>query len=543
MSGTPPDERRRLPGSPAILVALGLLSAVLLATAAVANSGQLNPDAVVYLRFAQYAIAGRFDLMISGAYSFLLSVILAPLLAAGIDPLGAARIGMALSGALFWAGSVYVAEALETRPPIPILTALVVGLAVVPWSIENITPDLLEDGLLLFAFGTVAARDWPERRSRQVIAGLLFGLAYYAKAIALPLAVLLSGSVAFLRATSRDGDRKMLWRALVTTLGVCGLVVAPWILILSLKYGYPTFGTSGRMAHALVGPPDIDRRSPTLLGFRTPEPGRLCWGEDATVLPWRDWSAFDSRAYAEHQLRLLSNNRKTIFSFYRQADRLQLGFWMSAGLAVLVAAAARVRRWRPGRVVVVPWLVAAIYLPVYAGAPRYFWIAYPFLFLAAASIAAFRSEAASPARRGVAGGALAIVAVSFLLPVRPALILALRGESNPAVTAARRAAARLSALHLGGAVAGSGDIAGGMSGLYLAFFLDQPWVGDRPDPDSEAWFRSGAALVVAPPDGPLGRALKRDPRFRDLTRTVFGRQEGSTPIEIFRIEPPAPERS
>jgi hypothetical protein len=522
-------------------VAIAIAVGVLLFLAAVRNAGQFNPDAVIYLRFAQYLLHGRFGLVASGAFAPLFSCLIAPFLALGIEPLLAARFALAACGFLFFAGSVYASRALGTPRAVPIAAAGVVGLAVVAFTVTTITADLLVDSLLLFGFGLIAGPPWPERRGRQVLAGLVFALAYFAKAVALPLTVLLVAVVTALRAWSDDGKRRALIHAFATTLLVCGLAIVPWVLILSVKYGRLTVATSSRMAHAVMGPRDVDRRSPILLGFRPPEPGRLTWGEDASILPWRDWSPFQSRVYAAHQLRLISTNRKNIFGFYKDWDQLHLGFWGSAVFAVLALVAPAIRSWRPSRGSFVPWLLAGVYLLAYAGEPRYFWLAYPFLFLSPAAIAAYAPSPSKPARRLLAVGALALVVVSFLVPVRPALASALRPKQpNPAVAAARLAASRLQAAGLAGPVAGSGDIEGEMAGLYLSFFLNQPFYGDCPDTDPEEWARSGASLIVARRDGPLAKALAGDPRFRSLNKDLFGVDEKTLPIEVYRIDAPVP---
>ena len=73
------------------------LYAVVLGVAAARNVDRLNPDAIAYLRIAHYAATGQLDLMISGCWGPLLSWLIAPLLAVGVDSLVAARVVLALS--------------------------------------------------------------------------------------------------------------------------------------------------------------------------------------------------------------------------------------------------------------------------------------------------------------------------------------------------------------------------------------------------------------------------------------------------------------
>src|ERR1041385_9192010 len=75
-----------------------------LAAAGWINRQALNPDGVAYMRIASYYAAGRTDLAISGYWGPLLSWLLVPWLKAGVSPVIAARIVMALSETYFlWA--------------------------------------------------------------------------------------------------------------------------------------------------------------------------------------------------------------------------------------------------------------------------------------------------------------------------------------------------------------------------------------------------------------------------------------------------------
>ena len=84
------------------------VQAVLLVVAAVRNVHQLNPDAVAYMRIAGYYAGGQWDLAVTGYWGPLLSWLMVPLLKAGMAPLVAARVVMALSGVVFLCGAVAV---------------------------------------------------------------------------------------------------------------------------------------------------------------------------------------------------------------------------------------------------------------------------------------------------------------------------------------------------------------------------------------------------------------------------------------------------
>lgn len=182
-----------------------------------------------------------------------------------------------------------------------------------------------------------------------------------------------------------------------------------------------------------------------------------------------------------------------------------------------------------------PWLVAAVYLPTYAGVSRFFWIAYPTLFLSAAAMAIPWSAAASDVRRRLSVAFLCMITAAFIFRMLPEVRTAFAGPSDSAVEAARAAAPRLRALGLSGPVAGAGELDGGLAGLYLAFFLNQPFLGDYPKPEPDVWFHSGGALIVAPSNGVLTRVLSRDVRFRNLNPLLFGPRAAAFPIDVFQV--------
>jgi hypothetical protein len=147
------------------------------------------------------------------------------------------------------------------------LAVLTTALFTVDWSIHAITPDLLMGGLLLLALSKTI-----ETSSNAAIAGFFYGLAYLAKAVALPISVGLNCRCPCLHDWPTCQVRNQ-GRWLEFFLGAA-LVALPWILLLSLHYGTPTFSTAGSINHAIVAPggpvPNWFIRS-----FHVPSPGRL----------------------------------------------------------------------------------------------------------------------------------------------------------------------------------------------------------------------------------------------------------------------------
>lgn len=106
--------------------------------------------------------------------------------------------------------------------------ALAAGASVL-WSVEYISPDLLVSGLICLAVGEVSSARWAESWKTAVLAGVLWGGAYLAKAVAFPLAFGMSGLLALLWCARQPGRWRQIARQLLVTLSAFLLVASPWI--------------------------------------------------------------------------------------------------------------------------------------------------------------------------------------------------------------------------------------------------------------------------------------------------------------------------
>jgi hypothetical protein len=562
------------PGLGQVLVVLAVLS-VLLVAAGWQNRDNLNSDAIAYLRLASYYAHGQTELMVSGYWGPLLSWLAAVPLKFGCAPLPAGRIVMGLSAVVFSLGSLVLLRSLALSASAVLAGFILAAGASVLWSVENISPDLLVAGLIGLAMGRMVSPSWLGQRRSAAMAGLLWGLAYLAKAVALPLAFGISVCLAGLWCLSQPASWQAIRRQFATTILAFLLVAAPWIGVLSVKYGHLTFSTSARIAHAVAGPPDVDRYHPSMRTFHRPEPGRLTSWEEPSRMPYRFWSPLASRACLQHQFQLIGHNLRTILSFFADFDRLHLG------LVALLGCAAVFLRQRPRHVqqrwcwMPLPLVcLAGVYLPVCVQVvdQRYFYAAYPILFGSAAgfldwmlrkiasagSLAAPRAaplpcpaKAASPPseKRISPGGPLAaqpsglicraawvLLVGSFAIPVILGLVVALQGVPDPASACAHALAARLRRANLAAPIAGSGLVAGGRAGLYTAYLLNQPWYGDELNSTAEGYQRSGAKLVIVNRRQPVVKELEESPLFRNLDDRLFASPEEAAqcPSQVFQ---------
>jgi hypothetical protein len=187
-----------------------------------------------------------------------------------------------------------------------------------------------------------------------------------------------------------------------------------------------------------------------------------------------------------------------------------------------------------------------VYLPAYLELvdQRYFHAALPLLFAAAALAAEWLKDFL--VERSPALGRLVwpLVLISFAaLPVVNGFS-ALQGGTNPAALVARTAADGIANTGRPGPIAGSGLLAGDRTGVFTAFFLDEPWYGDKPGATVDEFAASGARWVMVQARRPVGTQLAADPRFIERTREVLKELDLPNPEQFLRVfektTPPPP---
>jgi len=539
------------------------VQAVLLAVAAGRNLHQLNPDAIAYCRIAGYYAGGQWELAVTGYWGPLLSWLMVPLFKLGCAPLVAQRVVMAVAGVVFLCGAVAVFRAFRL-PRVALLTGAWIAMGwSVFWSVRNITPDLLMAGLVALAVGATveallapcrrlavaapadgqsegtatASRRHGDAKRRAIAAGVWWGLAYLAKAVALPLAGLTTAGLALFALSGRGELRRELAQRLGWVWLGTVLVAGPWMAVLSLHYGKFTFSTTGPIAHALAGPGEQSRYHPAMVTLHQPDAGRVTQWEEPSRMAYRYWSPFASGESFRHQLAVVARNAATLTEWLwgmrwlagaddpRGAARLLPGFdLLGLSLAGVVGGAVGLlaHRRRPGcrrwSWAVVPVLgLGGLYLPFFVMAEdnRYFHAALPFVWVLVIGAWGWVSRGQEWARR-IRPTVFRVAAWAFLIPPVLWLGVALYGIPNAASHAAHELATQLKAGGHHGPVAGSGLLPGGRAGLYTAFLLDGRWLGDDAQAGPVAFAAAGARVVVLRRDSRQAGAFMGDPRWRSV---------------------------
>ncbi|MDP7048530.1 MAG: hypothetical protein QF721_03675 [Verrucomicrobiota bacterium] len=500
------------------------------------NLPRLNTDAIAYMRVAEYWSVGNFEYAVNGYWGPMLSWLIVPFLWLGVEPLLSGKLAMLISGMIFFHGSLFLVRAVGLRLHDELIVAWVLALTIPGWMSDHVTPDLLVAGLMAFALGQAMSSDWLIDRRRALGSGATWGLAYLAKAVALPVGVVVSVLLAICWRLGKAENREAAWRQLGQALGLFLLVSLPWMVILSMKYDKPTFSTSGAIAHAIVGPGN-DRPAPHPFGstIYKPEPGRVTAWEDPSRMDYDYWSPFASGENFSHQLSLISRNAKTVFKFLASFDGVGvlLG-WFGVATMVLVLAlvvkSPRSKNWLVDRwrwVVLPLFCLGGVYLPVYVMPvdQRYFYLFLP-LFL----VLALGQAGITLAKQRSVAWACALL---FLLP------LALRKPIQPgAGVFAQDLTKRMEKAGMVGPIVGSTFFSseGHRLGLYVAWHLGQAWHGDVPTGKLEAFQNSGAKYTIAIPGSLLAGQMEADPFFRNVSGSLVGEPI----LQVYEILPGQP---
>jgi hypothetical protein len=128
-----------------------------------------------------------------------------------------------------------------------------------------------------------------------------------------------------------------------------------------------------------------------------------------------------------------------------------------------------------------------------------------------------------------------LIMASFTAPALLPLPTTLRGHANQGVYA-HALAQKLQTAGISGPLAGVANV----RGMYIAFFMKQPWYGSEENPTPARLKASQATLIVVPRNSPLLATLDHETGFQDLDRVLFvsEAEAGPFPWKLYRITVP-----
>jgi hypothetical protein len=246
-----------------------------------------NIDGISYISIARQYAHGQLDTAINGYWSPLISWMLAPFIAVGIDGqlafmivnVVAAVVGTGLGSLLVWR---------TTRGHL-FATAVFMFTSFVFYAgnLPTLTPDLLVVTwviVFVYTLTVLAHRLDPGTTRQRILGGALLGvicaLGYFTKLFLMPVFVLVIIVVLVVRAR---GHVRPAFVTMGSAAVVVALVIAPWSMVLSNAYGTFTLGTSFTVNVESKFEPAIEEDAvPTTVLSTPPNENAISFGEDRT---------------------------------------------------------------------------------------------------------------------------------------------------------------------------------------------------------------------------------------------------------------------
>jgi hypothetical protein len=548
----------RLVGAASMLAAYAALAAYMIWL----SRNQVNPDGVAYIRIAQYYAGGRLELAVNSYWSPLLSWMLVPAIYAKANPLWTFKVIQAVLGLCFALASVGLTKKLGCEIP-PWLTASLGLLLALPMVFGPVTPDLLLTVLLTWVFLRVLRLVHGTSPKDAFATGLLAGLCYLAKAYALPFFLLLlvpTYAISYITCRRRNTLR---------SLGVClaglALTAGPWILIISVHDGAPTFSSVSHLARAW-SPTSLRGQVPVPSSLlQAPRQGRLTSWENPTEIPydWPTWSPLDGWTGVKTQVANVICSAPAAIKCLQEVDFLGLllgGYFLAVVLTLS-------RRTVFPREMTASWTWACIAVPLFVSGytlllvkDRYLW---PVRGLLLALVTNAAAVLITPARRSIVRESRgpdyerpsqgwskpsgALLFLLFVLSLSYSLLLAVGLWRGPSGQAARfngikDMAAKLPVMDQIACNRGAWQ-----HGLCVAFWRQARFLGefaaDSPEVIADQLHPFGATHVLILNDEALSRKLDGSPLYcrigsyigagGSLTLSVFAPASASAGTAVY----------
>jgi MFS family permease len=282
----------------------------------------LNPDGLSLLRLSGYIVEGNFIQSIASGWSPLITWLIAPFIFFGFDGLTAARIAIAFCGAGLLLCSWLLASRFNLSENNKFIALLIVALLTSFWTIQFIAADVLIAALTLLYIYLVTDPAILNNRRAPFICGIVGGISYLAHHYAFPFFLAHFLSILLMKGyIDRDREGFPVKKILISWgLGIAGfaIIASIWIGTVSVRYGKFTISSKGPIAHAAMGPKDVDRRPPHFYGGLNKPKNKYSIHvfEDPSGLEFKTWSPFESKEYFIHQLKLIKDNAVDILNHF-----------------------------------------------------------------------------------------------------------------------------------------------------------------------------------------------------------------------------------
>lgn len=268
----------------------------------------LQNDTTSYLSIAAKYVRGDIAGAINAYWGPMYSWLIAVLMGVGIDPLVAVRLINIAAGL----GVIVIVESFRTmlnlRTDVRKTVLVTSAILVLMYALDMATPDLLLT-LLLLGYVRITLRPNSMKPTSAVAAGVIAGVAYLTKSVALPFFLVHWTGLCIARGLNNRSMIRSVLMSYVLGIAACLVIAAPWIYAISRKHGAPTFGESAHFIHATMNPLKENEVPMNVRGLLPPpnETAVSVW-EDPTTMEYADWSPLSSRSAMIDQVRIIVLN-------------------------------------------------------------------------------------------------------------------------------------------------------------------------------------------------------------------------------------------
>lgn len=430
----------------------------------------IDVDGTGYISAARKYASGDFWAAVNGHWSPLLSWLLIPWLKISVPEVLAVKITLALAGLLALAWFIRLANHFALTRPARIMAVFAFMPMGLYYAFDYCTADFLMLSLMLAYLSVLFDPEYPAGRWSGAWCGILGGLAYLAKAYALPFFCLHFSLVSLLHAWRAESAAKRKAIGTQALLGfLCfGLISVPWIGALSHKYGGFTIST-GSSYNWSFNNPQAEAQLSIDMGLVPPASAKdiSAWDEPPAAPDLQRWSPLDSWNTLKHWLVTLARRTGSTLVIMETGSLLSLPILILSLIACL-------RDWRNVRRMprwYLPLLTIMIFPAGYIllwVCERYLWLIVVLpLLLGAQVLSGFLPKCKT---RAIGFIMLAVLALSFMVYPVQRLYLCFNNRKN--------------LHHLAGDLKREHHIAGRLAShnryresLYLSYFMGAQYYG------------------------------------------------------------------
>jgi hypothetical protein len=266
----------------------------------------IDPDSTGYMKIAERVAAGDYTRSVNGLWSPLNAWLLVPFLKAGISATLAARYLNGIFGFISMISLFYLLRKFIIHSWLMHCLMCSFVLIILHYTFHDLFADMLLVMMLLLYLNLICAKNFINSYKHLVGCGLFCALGFYAKAYFFYFAILHVSVVIYLLLKPEQFSWKQWLIKTSLVLGTMLILVIPWGMALSAKYGKLTISTAGQYNQTWVLSNVYPQ--PNTLIMPPHYPDGLSFWDDPTYWPVTNITPFTNKTVFIHQLRLLFTN-------------------------------------------------------------------------------------------------------------------------------------------------------------------------------------------------------------------------------------------